>query len=241
MQIEGTVSTQAGQSAALTNRFQVGECGRLGFKPKISISLKGGTKRAELPALKAVVTYPKRGEYANVARAQVSLPHSEFLEQNNIGKSCTKPVLAAHACPAKSIYGKAKAWTPLLEKPLEGPVYLVGGYGYKLPAMVAELNGQIRVLLVSKIDTGKQGGIRSTFEAVPDAPVERFVLELKGGKKYGLLINSENTCKKKQVAGASFKAQNGKVLSFSTKIGNSCGKAKKKSNKGKGKKGGAKK
>jgi hypothetical protein len=241
MQIEGTVSTQTGQSAALTNRFQVGECGRLGFKPKISISLTGGTKRAALPALKAVVTYPKRGEYANVARAQVSLPHSEFLEQNNIGKSCTKPVLAAHACPAKSIYGKAKAWTPLLEKPLEGPVYLVGGYGYKLPAMVAELNGQIRVLLVSKIDTGKQGGIRSTFEAVPDAPVEKFVLELKGGKKYGLLINSENTCKKKQVAGASFKAQNGKVLSFSTKIANSCGKAKKKTNKGKGKKGGAKK
>ena len=35
MAIEGTVSTQAGQSASLNNRFQVGECGRLAFKPKL--------------------------------------------------------------------------------------------------------------------------------------------------------------------------------------------------------------
>jgi hypothetical protein len=220
--IEGSVSTQVGQSAALKNSFQVGECGRLAFKPKISISLKGGTKRAAHPALKATVTYPQTGEYANISRAQVSLPHSEFLDQSNIGKSCTRPVLAAQGCPAKSIYGKVKAWTPLLEKPLEGPVYLVGGYGYKLPALVAELNGQIRVLLVGKVDTDKQKGIRNTFEAVPDAPVQKFVLELKGGRKYGLLVNSENICKKKQEAGALFVAQNGRKLTLSPTIANSC-------------------
>jgi hypothetical protein len=110
----------------------------------------------------------------------------------------------------------------LLEKPLEGNVYLGVGFGYKLPAMVAELNGQIRVLLKGKVDTDKQKGIRNTFEAVPDAPAERFVLELKGGKKYGLLENSENICKKKQKAGVLFGAQNGKTLSFSTPIANSC-------------------
>jgi hypothetical protein len=181
--------------------------------------------------LKAVVTYPKEGAYANIARAQVNLPHSEFLDQGNIAKACTKVILAQRACPARSIYGKVKAWTPLLEEPLEGPVYLVGGYGYKLPALVAELDGQIRVLLVGKVDTGKNHGIRNTFEAVPDAPVSRFVLEMKGGKKYGLLENSEDLCRKKQVAGLSFRAQNGKVLQTSTKIANSCGKAKKKGKK----------
>jgi hypothetical protein len=226
--IEGQVSTQAGQTQALNNHFQVGECGRLAFKPSLKISLKGGTKRAGHPALKAVVTYPQQGAYANIARAQVNLPGSEFLDQGNIGKACTKPVLAARACPATSIYGKVKAWTPLLAEPLEGPVYLVGGYGYKLPALVAELNGQIRVLLVGKVDTGKNKGIRNTFEAVPDAPVSRFVLEMKGGKKYGLLENSENVCKKKQVAGVSFDAQNGKSLNLSTEIANSCGKGSKK-------------
>jgi hypothetical protein len=236
MAIEGSVTTQAGKSQSLSNRFQVGECGRLAFKPKLAISLKGPTKRTGHPALKAVVTYPKKGAYANIARAQVNLPHSEFLDQGNIGKACTKVLIAARSCPAKSIYGKAKAWSPLLEKPLQGPVYLVGGYGYKLPALVAELNGQIRVLLVGKIDTGKNKGIRNTFEAVPDAPISRFVLEMKGGKKYGLLENSENVCKKTPVAGASFRAQNGKVHQFSSKVTNSCGKAKRRPS-GKGPKG----
>lgn len=220
--IEGQVTTQAGQIAPLNNRFQVGECERLGFKPSLKLSLKGATRRAGHPALKAVLTYPKKGAYANIARAQVSLPKSEFLDQGSIGKACTKPVLAARACPASSIYGKVKAWTPLLDQPLEGPVYLVGGYGYKLPAMVAELNGQIRVLLVGKVDTDKQHGIRNTFEAAPDAPVEKFILELKGGKKYGLLENSENICRRPQEAGAAFRAQNGRAATFAVTIANSC-------------------
>lgn len=222
MSITGEAVSAAGQTATLSNRFQVGGCGALGFKPSVKLSLKGSTRRTGHPALKAVVTYPKEGAYANIARAQVGLPHSEFLDQGNIGKACTKPVLVKHACPAASIYGTAKAWTPLLEKPLEGPVYLVGGYGYKLPALVAELNGQIRVLLVGKVDTGKQKGIRNTFEAVPDAPVSRFTLELKGGKKYGLLENSENLCKSPQEANARFVAQNGLVAQLHPKIANSC-------------------
>jgi hypothetical protein len=226
-QIEGTVTTQAGQKAPLSNRFQVGECGRLGFKPSLKISLKGPTKRTGHPALKAVVTYPTKGEYANIARAQVSLPHSEFLDQGNLNKVCKQAELSAGTCPAKAIYGKVKAWTPLLERPLEGNVYLGVGFGYKLPALVAELNGQIRVLLKGKTDTDKQHGIRNTFEAVPDAPVSRFVLELKGGKKYGLLENSENICSKKQNAGVSFRAQNGRVKTLSVRIANSCGKGKK--------------
>jgi hypothetical protein len=52
---------------------------------------------------------------------------------------------------------------------------------------------------------------------------------MKGGPKYGLLVNSEDICKKTQKAGVSFTAANGKVLNLSTKIANSCkGKGKKK-------------
>ena len=74
-----------------------------------------------------------------------------------------------------------------------------------------------------KIDTGKGGGIRNTFQAVPDAPVSKFVLELKGGKK-GLLVNSENICSKPQHATADFTGQNGKVYDTEPLIANSCGK-----------------
>jgi hypothetical protein len=240
MAITGQAVGQFGTTAALSNPFQVGGCKRLAFKPKLAISLKGSTRHAGHPALKAVLTYPKGGAYANVAEAQVNLPHSEFIDQANLNKTCTKPVLLAGACPASTVYGKAKAWTPLLEKPLEGNVYLVGGFGYKLPALVAELGGQIRVLLAGKVDSGPNKGIRNTFEAVPDAPVEKFVLEMKGGPKYSLLENSEDLCAKPQKAIANFTAQNGATLKLTPKIAIKCkhkgGNGKKHKGNGNGKK-----
>jgi hypothetical protein len=220
-QITGTMTSQAGQAAPLKNSFAVGGCSKLAFKPSLKLSLKGATKRDGHPALKAVVTVPKRGNFANIAKAQVGLPHSEFLDQSNIGTVCTQPQLKADACPKKAIYGHAKAWTPLLDKPLEGPVYLGVGFGHKLPDLVADLNGQIRILLHGKTDTDKQEGIRNTFETVPDAPVSKFILQLKGGKK-GLIVNSTNICKGTHKAEVDFKAQNGKTESFNAPIANSC-------------------
>jgi hypothetical protein len=219
------VST-VGQTAHLQNRFQVGGCRGLKFEPKLRIQLKGATKRAGHPALKAVVTYPKEGEYANIASAQVGLPHALFLDQGNLDKVCKQAELKSATCPKSSVYGHAKAWSPLLAKPLEGPVYLGVGYGYKLPALVADLNGQVRFLLVGKVDTTKQHGLRNTFEVVPDAPVSRFILEMKGGKKYGLLENSENLCAKAQRANARLVAQNGLVDQLHPQIGVQCTTAK---------------
>jgi hypothetical protein len=225
MSVGGSVTTTLGRTAPLANRFQVGGCKNLGFRPKLKIGLKGGTKRNRFPALKAVLTYPRKGASANIARAQVGLPPSEFLEQGHIGAVvCTRAQLAAAQCPSGSIYGRVKAWSPLLDKPLEGPVYLGVGFGHKLPDLVAELNGQIRVLVHARIDTTKQNGLRSTFEFVPDAPVSRFVLEMKGGKK-GLLVNSENLCKKTHRANARFVAHNGRQVTLRPLVENDCKKA----------------
>jgi hypothetical protein len=210
------------QVFSASDRFQAANCGALGFKPAVQLSLSGATKRTGHPALKAVVTYPKGSGYANIARAQVGLPHSEFLDQGNIGTVCTQAQLKSDTCPKRSIYGHAKAWTPLLNQPLEGPVYLGVGYGHKLPDLVADLNGEVRILLHGRIDTTKEKGIRSTFEVVPDAPVSRFVLEMKGGSRYGLLENSENICRGKRHANAQFVAQNGRIAQLRPTIGNSC-------------------
>jgi hypothetical protein len=226
--ITGIASSEAGASAQLLNRFQAEGCSKLGFRPTLKLSLSGATRRTGHPALKAVVTYPKKGAYANIARAQVSLPHAEFLDQENLTNVCTQVQLKSQSCPKSSIYGRAKAWSPLLDRPIEGNVYLGVGFGYKLPALVAELDGQIRVMLKGKIDTDAENGIRNTFEAVPDAPVSRFELRLKGGRKYGLLENSENLCRRPQKALTRFSAQNGIVDVANIPIANDCGVSKKK-------------
>jgi hypothetical protein len=235
MGFAGAETSLLGNVAPLAQRFQVGGCKALPFKPKLKISLKGGTKRHTFPALTATLTMPP-GQ-ANIAKAQVTLPHSEQLEQAHItSQVCTQPQLATQTCPKASIYGYAKAETPLLDHPLEGPVYLGVGFGHKLPDLVAELNGQIRVLLHGKVDTGREDGLRNTFEVVPDAPVSKFTLHMFGGKK-SLIVNSQNLCapRTKRKALAFFTAQSGKVVELEPTVANSCKK------KGKGhKKGGAK-
>jgi uncharacterized repeat protein (TIGR01451 family) len=218
--VSGQEVSSLGNTASLSNPFQVGECRKLGFAPKLALKLSGKTKRTGHPALRAALTYPK-GAYANIAKAQVTLPHSEFLDQAHIGTVCTRVQFAANACPTASIYGHARAITPLLDNPIEGPVYLRSS-SHKLPDLVAALNGQIDVDLAGKVDTGKGGGIRNTFEVVPDAPVSKFTLSLKGGNK-GLLVNSENICRKPQHAIADFTGQNGKVSDTTPVISNDCG------------------
>jgi uncharacterized repeat protein (TIGR01451 family) len=208
MAIRGTATSVQGASAALSDRFQVGACKALDFKPKLALKLKGGTQRGRHPALRATLTYPRRGAYANIARAQVTLPHSEFLAQSHIRTICTRVQFAADQCPKGSIYGHARAITPLLDQPLEGPVYLRSS-NHPLPDLVADLSGQIHVELVGRIDS-KNGGIRTTFEAVPDAPVSKFTLTMQGGRK-GLLENSRNICATTNRATVLLDAQNGKV------------------------------
>jgi hypothetical protein len=212
------ISTE-GQVANLTNRFQVGGCSNLGFKPKLALRLKGGTKRGDHPALTATLTYPSKGAYSNIARAQVALPHSEFLAQSHIRTICTRVQFAAGQCPKGSVYGKAKVVTPLLDKPLEGPVYLRSSSN-PLPDLVADLNGQIHVALVGRVDS-IHGGIRNSFEAVPDAPVSKFTLSLPAGKK-GLLENSTDICRGRHSATATFTAHNGKAVELRPELQAKC-------------------
>jgi len=228
---EGALQSVQGQSRSLSARFQVGECGALPFKPKLAISLKGGTKRNSHPALKATLSFPP-GATANTAAASVALPHSLFLAQDHIRTICTRVQFAADACPAGSIYGRAKAITPLLDAPLEGPVYLRASSN-PLPDLVADLKGQIDVVLVGRIDS-VNNGIRTTFDATPDAPVSSFTLEMQGARK-GLLVNSRDLCAHPNRATALFDAHNGKIADFRPKIGVRCKGAK---GKGKGRKGG---
>ena len=47
MAVSGQVTGGSGAVANLSNRFQVGNCSALGFKPNVKIQLHGGTKRGK--------------------------------------------------------------------------------------------------------------------------------------------------------------------------------------------------
>ncbi|MEX0973521.1 MAG: hypothetical protein WDZ46_09740 [Solirubrobacterales bacterium] len=209
MAVSGTLLSTQGALAALTQRFQLAECRRLGFEPRMSLRLHGGVKRGKYQGLRAVVR-PRPGD-ANISRTAVRMPRSAFLAQDHIRTVCTRVQFAADVCPKGSVYGHAIAYSPLLDFPLQGNVYLRSSDN-PLPDLVADLRGPahqpLRIELVGRTDSVK-GALRNTFDVVPDAPVSYFRLRLFGGKK-GLIVNSRNICLGANRAAVRLDAHNGR-------------------------------
>jgi hypothetical protein len=221
-----TLTSTTGKSASPTSSYAAMGCSRLSFSPQIFFRLIGGTRRGAFPKLRATLRMPQGG--ANIGGTTVVLPRSEFVENAHFANICTKVQFAADECPAGSIYGFAKARTPLIDGTLEGPVYLRSTTEpdkYVLPDVVVALKGPpslpVEIDLVGHVDSERRhlangetvSLLRNTFDAVPDAPVSEFTIELEGGKK-GLFVNSSNLCAKVNRAMARFAAQNGTVATL---------------------------
>jgi hypothetical protein len=224
--VASTIVSAQGAAATPASRFQVGDCGTLGFKPKLYTRIWGKTNRGAHPKLRAILQ-PHKGD-ANVGRVALTLPRSEFLDQAHIKTVCTRVQFAANACPADSVYGYAKAFSPLLDRLVQGPVYLRSSNN-KLPDLVADMSGQVDIDLAGRIDSVNKG-IRTTFESPPDVPVSKFILYMKGGAK-GLLVNSRNICNDTYRSNATLRGQNGRKATLKPVLKNSRCKGKKKSKK----------
>jgi hypothetical protein len=226
MSVGGVIGSLAGNSANVSTRYQVAGCASLGFSPTLALQMKGQTKRAGNPALTATLKAPP-GQ-ANIAATTVILPKTVFIDQRHVSNPCTRVQYNANACPASSVLGTATAYSPLLAEPLTGPVYFRSNGGERqLPDLVADLHGQIHVELVGFIDSKEAGKetslVRTRFASVPDAPVSKFVLNLKGGKR-SLIQNSANLCTVAPKAEVKMTGQNGKTNDFEQKIAVACGK-----------------
>jgi hypothetical protein len=203
----------------LATRYQAANCANLGFAPKLGLKLKGGTKRGAFPGLKA--HYRPVAGHANIKDLVVRLPRSAFLEQGHIRTICTRVQFAADNCPKGAQYGYIRAWTPLLDEPLQGPVYLRSS-NHKLPDLVFDLRGLVDVEVQTRIDS-VSGGIRARVENAPDAPISRVILNMQGGKK-GLIVNSRNLCtRNKARANVKGIGQNGKQFTRRPVLRAQCG------------------
>jgi hypothetical protein len=211
---------------SLASRFQAASCASLGFKPALTMRLKGATHRGAHPALRATYT-PRPGD-ANVSGAIARLPRSAFLDQAHIRTICTRVQFAANNCPPGAVYGHAKAFSPLVDEPFQGPIYLRSS-NHNLPDLVAVLHGIVDVEAVARIDS-QRGGIRVSFEETPDAPLDKVIFDFPGGKK-GLIVNSRELCAHRSFANIQLSAHNGRQSQLRTLVKASCGTQSKKSKK----------
>jgi hypothetical protein len=166
---------------------------------------------------------PHEGD-ANIGKATVTLPPKLFLAQEHLESVCTPRQFAARSCPKESLYGHASAITPLLDQPLEGPVYLrSNGSERSLPDLVAALSGRgIEIEVLGKIDSYK-GGLRARFDNLPDAPLSKFTMALRGGD-HSLIVNATDLCAHPQVASAKFTGQDNAVHKLQAPLKVKCGK-----------------
>jgi hypothetical protein len=187
----------SGAAHSQSARFQVGDCGRLAFKPKLTLALKGSAKQGGHPTLQATLGNSDKGNQANLAAAAVLLPKALRLDKARLGRS--------------SAYGSVKLATPLLSGQLQGPLYLRRSTAKAPLQLLADLHGAVDVALRGQLEQTKRGALRASFEDLPDAPISKLTLELKGGKQ-GLLQNAANLCAAAPRATALLDAQSGQSV-----------------------------
>ena len=242
-QVQATILSAEGTRADVANHFQASNCADLRFKPRLNLRLTGRrqVRTGRHPGVRAVVRQQGIGE-AGIEKAVVRLPKSLALDVDNAQALCefadgTKPDLENH-CPKGSIVGRARAKTPLLNDDLVGNVYFVknvridkdtGNEIRTLPMIIVALRGEIAVNLVGESNTTKSGKLVNTFDEVPDAPVSRFNLNIRGGKNGILAVTRTrraniNLCAKPRshVAEADMDGQNGRRHDFNVRMKTPC-------------------
>jgi hypothetical protein len=208
--------------ALASSPFQAADCQNLQFKPTFTVSTEGKTSKADGASLSVKLVYPNapQGTQANIAKVKVELPKRLPSRLTTLQKACTAGQFAANpaGCPAASIIGHAKAVTPILPVPLEGPAYFVSNAGLKFPELVMVLQGYgFTIDLHGETFISASGITSSTFPAVPDEPVTSFELTLPEGP-YSALAADGNLCGSQLTMPTDFAAQNGDVIHQTTQI-----------------------
>jgi hypothetical protein len=222
--ITGTITSDEGSSTDLAVPFQATNCTALKFAPKFKVTTNGKTSKANGASLKVKLAYPNtpQGTQANIAQVKVELPKQLPSRLTTLQKACTAAQFDTNpaGCPVASIIGHARATTPILPVPLEGPAYFVSHGGEAFPSLIMRLEGYgVTVDLVGTTFISKAGITSSTFKTVPDVPVGTFELTLPQGP-YSALTANGNLCTSKKLAmPTEFVAQNGMVLYQKTPIG----------------------
>ncbi len=228
MSFSGTATSTEGVVAALSSHFQMGSCQALKFQPNFKVSTTGKTSRTNGASLTAKIVYPvgnlgfnQASSQSNINSVKVDLPKQLPSRLTTLQKACTAATFAANPanCPSASIVGHAKAVTPVLPVPLEGPAYFVSHAGEEFPSLIVVLQGYgVTVELVGTTFINSKTNITSsTFKQVPDVPIGLFELVLPQGK-YSALAANGNLCKTKLTMPTAFIAQNGATLHQTTPV-----------------------
>jgi hypothetical protein len=183
-QITATFTSSLGATATGAAPYRATDCEKVPFKPKLVGALGNSSqlKKGSNPEVTAVVTQGA-GEISN-REVKVTLPPEVAVAIDRLGLAC----LEGQDCGERNTVGTATAVTPLLPIPLSGPVKLVAPAAGGLPVLKVQLSGLLSMTLIGSTALTPEGRVQNTFAGIPDVPLSRFELKLKGGAQ-GLLVS----------------------------------------------------
>jgi hypothetical protein len=220
-----TPGSSATATQSLSTPFQVGECGKLAFKPSFKATTSARTSKANGASLEVKITQgagtqPAGLGQANIREVVTSLPKQLPSRLTTLQKAClaaTFEVNPPGACPEGSRVGGATVTTPVLPGKLSGPAYLVSHGGEAFPDLDLILRGDgVVVILVGHTHISK--GITTTkFQSLPDVPISSFSLNLPIGS-HSALTGNGNLCASTLTMPTTILAQSGAKITQKTKI-----------------------
>ena len=213
-----TIEGAGGLVAQAAERFQIGECAGLGLQTENLAPTEGrhdthGASGADRDPAPARRRRQHLGHLGHLPRLRAPRPGAH---RNGLHHGSSGPRISARP-PRSTGPSRRRRHCSTVRSP--GNVYLRSS-SHELPDLVTDLRGpgepadQTR----SCRPDGHvcNGRLRNTFEFIPDAPLSRVVLQLKGGKK-GLLQNNTNICAHRYRATVRFSGHNGRTLRVSPK------------------------
>ncbi|MFL5909757.1 MAG: hypothetical protein ACJ768_04205 [Gaiellaceae bacterium] len=213
--VSGVLESIDGARAAVSSRFQVGECANLALKPQMRMRVggRGHTRRGQTTPFRTTLTMPQRGQ-TNLRSVQVTLPRTINARLTVINDACTRAEFETDVSKcAHARAGSAVASTPLLRDSLKGNVYFVKN-GNPIPDLFVALRGQVDFDLIGRVTIPGGTRLSTTFPAAPDVPIRSFSLSLLGDTKNGSVGAAANLCsrasRRKKVE-LDYIGQNGKV------------------------------
>lgn len=178
-------------------------CAAVPFSPGVEVAPDG--RQAGAPAgLRVDVTLPQSDDPAAVGqsdlrRAVVRLPlgvrvnpsAAEGLRGCSVAEVGLDSALAS-SCPDGSRLGSLTIWTPLLEAPLEGSVYLAGPrvnpFGSLLAVYLVARGPGLVVKLAGRVDADPLSGqLTAVFDELPQLPFSRVRVAFDGGPRAPLV------------------------------------------------------
>lgn len=181
--IGATIQATDGRLGAVESPFALRGCNGLDFRPRFAMALTGRSqlRRHGRPAL-SIFARTRPGD-TNIRAMRLPLPRLLELEVSRLREICSRRDATDGLCPRRARVGTAYARTPLLPRPLRGPISVVQPNGDGLPDLWLNLRAMGVEVDVRAEMVKRKGRIVTKMVGLPDMPFSAIKMRLPQGRR----------------------------------------------------------